>query len=214
MKKVILISCLIIVIISISLICYFNHTDTVEDRLTDEQIAMLREQYPICGTADIPTISLNPNIKLEYIIERVDSFVYGEVIGDYSTYYVNALTGKTELDAKRKANGIKDTFEFYEYTISVIDDSEGKHKKGDIITIADNVDFMDYNPKLSDGMKIVVPVFVRKTKNHPTRRDYDVCGMYYVTDAGYAISAYDETKATEKALTGIKVEQLLKELKK
>ena len=212
-KNKILICILVIIAISLCLICLFS-LNNKEDRLTDEQISQLREQYPICGIIEPPNVSLNHNISLEDIIELSDSFVYGEVVGDYKTYFVNASTGKTEADKKRKEKGIEDTFEFYEYTLNVINDTEGKYQKGDVITISDNIIFKDYNPKLSDGMKVVVPVFEGKNVKHPTRRSYSVIGMYYVTNDGYAISAFSENKQAKKIHSGLKVEEILKQLEK
>lgn len=212
-KNKVLICILVIIAISLCMICLFS-LNKQEDRLTNEQISSLREQYPICAIKEPPNVSMNHNISLEDIIELSDSFVYGEVVGDYKTYLVNASTGKDEVDKKRKEKGIEDTFEFYEYTLNVINDTEGKYQKGDVITISDNIIFKDYNPKLSDGMKVVVPVFEGKNVKHPTRRSYSVIGMYYVTDDGYAISAFSENKQAKKIHSGLKVDELLKQLEK
>lgn len=213
LKNRIFIGIAVLLSISLCLICLFS-LNTKEDRLTDEQISQLREQYPICGIIEPPNVSLNHNISLEDIIELSDSFIYGKVVGDYKTYFVNASTGKTEADKKRKEKGIEDTFEFYEYTLNVIEDTEDKYQKGDVITISDNIIFKDYNPKLSDGMKVIVPVFEGKNVKHPTRRSYSVIGMYYVTDDGYAISAFSENKQAKKIHSGLKVEEILKQLEK
>ncbi len=180
-------------------------------RLTESQIAQLREQYPICGINEPPLVSMGQS-TVEEIKERAESFVYGEVIGDYTFYYVNGTTGHEELDAKRKANGINDVYEFYEYTVKILDDTEGKYTKGEEITIAANTMFMDYNPKLSDGMRVVVPVV--RDEEKPSRSHYSVSGLYYVTEDGYVLSAFDEATRAQKANSGITVEQLFKELKK
>ncbi len=198
----------ILLLLVIAVVIYNINKST----LSAGQISALREQYPICGIDAPQNISMR-NAPLSEVIEISDSFVYGEVVGDVATYTVDASTGNTKLDDKRNQNGINDSYDFYEYTISVISDSEGMYAKGEKITISSNVCFMDYNPKLSAGMKIIVPVF--KDENSKSRHYYCVDGMYYVTDTGYAISAFDEAAMpSEKTLSGKKVNDVLNELKK
>ncbi len=184
-----------------------------DSRLSAQQVASLREQYPIAGIELPMLISIRNNIPLSEVIEFSDSFVYGEVLGDVSLYWVDASTGNTIVDEKRAQNGIAETYTFYEYTISVIDDSEGKYEKGDQITITANIDFIDYNPKLEEGMQVVVPVV--KDEHNDSRHSYCIDGFYYVTDSGHAISAFDDTdSSSQKSFSGVTVEQLLNKLKK
>jgi len=193
-------------------VCCFGIINKLGQRLSVAQIAELREQYPVCGLEVPPGLSMR-SASLEEVKERSESFVYGEVVGGVSTYFVDASTGNRELDEKRKENGLDEVYEFYEYTISVIDDTEGTYAKDEIITIAANSVFMDYNPKLEEGMKVVVPVIRDDEKS--SRSYYNVNGMYYVTADGYAISAFEEaTVYARTAFSGVKVEELLKELKK
>ena len=123
---------------------------------------------------------------------------------------MSASTGNEQLDEKRRANGIKDEFQFYEYTLSVLGDTNGEYKKGEKITIAANVMFMDYFPKLSDGMRMMIPM--SRDPEKPSRSYYQP-EMYYITEDGYAISAFEE-KLEPEPLSGIKVEELMQELKK
>ena len=118
----------------------------------------------------------------------------------------NISTGIPELDTKRNSNGIDDTYEFYAYTVSVIEDTSGIYKAGDEISIVSNKEFIDFKPHLSDGMKVVFPA--GSEDGEVTRVSYSVYGMYYVTEDGYAISAFDETQTMEKSMNGIKVEEL------
>lgn len=181
------------------------------NRLSEKQISNLREQYPICGI-NTPIFATMSEILLEDAIDTFDSFVYGEVIGESTTYYKTISTGYPEVDAKMQSKGMSNVYEFYEYTLRVIKDTEEKYTEGETITIASNVMFKDFNPKLSDGMKVVVPV--TRNTDKPSRNDYIVVGMYYVTDEGYVISAFDESKASKTRTTysGIKVDNLLNEL--
>lgn len=184
-----------------------------EERLSAEQVAALRVQYPVCGKKIPATISVR-TMQMDEVRNLTDTFVYGEVVGDISKYYVAASVGEEVLEEKRDSYGIADVFEFYEYTLSVLSDSEGKYAKGDIITIASNAVFIDYYPSLSEGMRIVVPVV--KDKEKPTRNYYCLEGMYYVTPEGYAIAAFDETviPVSKNVSSGVKADSLLKELRK
>ena len=146
------------------------------------------------------------------MIERSDTFIYGTVVGDSSEYLVTASAGNSALDEKREENGLGSTYEFYEYPISVISDTNGLFKKGEQITIAASKEFEDYNPHLSTGMEVVVPMI--RDDEKATHTQFMVHGMYYVTGDGYVLSAYDEAAATEKKLSGMKVEALLREIEK
>ena len=183
-----------------------------EQRLSEKQIAKLREQYPICGI-DIPTTISMRKSSLAETKEVVESFVYGKVVGEMSTYSVAASVGNGSLDNKREENGLSDTFDFYEYTIAVIEDTAGKYAEGELITIAANTAFIDFNPKLIDGMQVVVPAV--EDSEVDGRNYYTVFGMYYVTEEGYVIAAYDEEQLndSEDVFSGIKVNSLLEKLK-
>ncbi len=149
----------------------------------------------------------------EDVYKRSSTYVHGKIIGDINIYEVELpSTGNTALDEKRAANGISNTAEFYEYTLSVINDTENVYSKNDIIKITANTLFLDYNGRLSDGIEIVVPLGKKRNGN---RVGYQVTGMHYVTDDGYVISAYDEASRKQKtSFNGIKVEELMKKLKK
>jgi len=209
-RKNVLLSAVIIALVIC--VCCVMHTDS-QPRLTDEQIRALRDEYPVCGKSVPPTVSMKP-MTVDKVKNYAETFVYGEVAGEMSTYNVTAGLKNSELAEKRKQSGIDDTFEFYEYTISVIEDTEGIYSEGEEITIAANIDFINYNPTLSDGMRIVVPTVRDKKKEGRTH--YTVNGMYYVTPDGYAIAAFDEEKASASkgVSSGVKVEALLKKLKK
>lgn len=182
-------------------------------RLDSEHIESLRDEYPVCGI-NAPAGLILRNTPIDEVKERAESFVYGEVVGDMMKYNVTTSLSNKALSEKRNQNGIDEIFEFYEYTIEVISDTEGKYEKGELITIAANMDFIDYNPVLSEGMRIVVPV--AKDKNKHSRNNYVVNGMYYVTPDGYVLAAFDEgsVSVSRGLSSGIKVETLLKNLKK
>lgn len=180
-------------------------------RLSESEISALRNEYPIYGNVNLFHGSMKAP-TLREVKENVDTFVYGTVEGDASTFSRSLSTGNAALDEKRKENGINDTFEYDEYTISVIADTAGIYKVGDKISIASPKEFADLSPALSEGMEIVVPTTRDKEKSD--RGYYSVFGMYYVTDKQYALSAFDESPMMETAMSGVTVEQLMKELKR
>lgn len=203
----------LLVVIIASVFCVYFMRPEPEARLTDEQIQALRDEYPVYGKK-APALMSMKSMTVDEVKDYVETFVYGEVVGGISKYNVTATLKNKALAEKRAKNGINDVFEFYEYTVSVIGDTEGIYTQGEEITIAANVDFIEYNPTLSDGMRIVVPT-VRDNKKEG-RTNYTVNGMYYVTPDGYAIAAFDEEKASasREVSSGVKVENLLKRLKK
>lgn len=208
-KKLFIIATISIIICLMGIVyAKFN----LNDHLTEKEIQSLRETYPICGIVEPENFSIKEVTLEEYIrSESIDSFVYGEVVGDISLYTKGISTGYLELDEKFVYNGIGIEHDFYEYTVSVIKDTENRYNEGDLITITANALFKDYNPTLTDGMKVVVPVLENDASIG--RNWFHVIGMYYVTENGYAISAYDEKEAlTRSTLSGVKVESLLNEL--
>lgn len=184
-----------------------------EQRLSESEISKLREKYPVCG--DIRTLPPNGDLLVptwEKVKAREDTFIYCTIGGDMTTYDQYISTGNPELDKKRQENGIGDVYKFYEYPITVIEDAAGLFQPGDKLTIASNMDFVDYKPHLSKGMKAIVPVI--RDMDVESRMQFGVNGFFYVTEDGYVLSAFDEQKASIKTtITGEKVDVLLKELK-
>ncbi|MBE5949581.1 MAG: hypothetical protein E7261_11240 [Lachnospiraceae bacterium] len=203
---------LMIIVVLVAGCVFLEEWISSEQRLSEKQIAELREQYPICGINIPATISMRKS-SLTETKEIAESFVYGKVVGDMSTYSISASAGNASLDNKREENELIDTFDFYEYTIAVIEDTAGKYAEGELITIAANTAFIDFNPKLIDGMQVVVPVV--EDSEVDGRNYYTVFGMYYVTEERYVIAAYDEEQLNDSkdVFGGIKVDSLMKKLK-
>ncbi len=211
-KKGILAGALALVLAAVCVVAVWNGRQPKEEapRLTEEQISELREQYPLYTENAPPLVDMD-TWSLKQVKANSDSFVYAEVVGDISYYTVSASTGNEQLDEKRRANGISDEFQFYEYTLTVLGDTSGEYEKGEEITIASNVMFMDYKPKLSDGMRMVIPM--SRDPEKPSRSYYQLDGIYYITEDEYAISAFEE-KLEPQPLSGMKVDELMQELKK
>ncbi len=200
---------LAIAICTIAFALLFVFLNLTSVRLSPSKISELRKTYPICGINVPPNMSMRTPAFTE-IRDFADTYVYGTVVGDYSTYTKQASTGIPELDKKRESQGLSSQYTFYEYTINVLKDTNNIYNPGDEITIAANIDLIDYYPRLKDGMKVVVPVI--KDKEKETRASFSVVSMYYVTENDYVLSAFDEKSAQMSELTGIKVDSLLKKL--
>lgn len=182
--------------------------------LSEDQIEELREVYPIYQLAYPPELS-GRFPSLDEAIEDVDSFIYGEVIGELETYSEYIPTGIPALDEKQKRLGHTDGETFYRYRIRVIEDTEGVYQPGEELIMTSNMKYIDYKPQFKSGMKVVYGTVL--SKYNPKETDYMTVGTYYVTDDGYALSAFPEEQKTMKSrgtYSGVKVEYLLKQLKK
>lgn len=183
-------------------------------RLNEGQIEELRKDYPIYQLTSPPEV-FRRYPSLDEAIEDADSFIYGEIIGGMETYSEYISTGIPALDEKQKRLGHNSATTFYKYTLRVIEDTEGVYKPGEELTITSNMEYINYKPQFEVGMKIVYGTVL--SKYNPKETDYMTVGTYYVTDDGYALSAFPEEQKTMKSrgtYSGVKVEYLLKQLKK
>lgn len=173
-------------------------------RLVEAQIVALREKHPVY-TQDPPTVNTYP-LPFERLCERIDTFAYVEITGDIQYYSKNISMGDAVWDAK---NGIAS--DFYEYPAVVIDDTENILKPGTQITVASNMMFYGYQPELCPGMRIV---FAATGEWHkPGQYGFSKVGTYYITEDGFALSAFDEEMyQMKKPLSGVTIETLMERL--
>lgn len=176
----------------VSIFAYFVDEISINKRLSEAEIAALREKYPIHGTK-IPETVCMVQYSFEEAVEMANTVIYGEVTGDYESYF----------------SGIVD---WYEYPVNVIEDTEGLFLKGEQIFINHTEIMKDYYGTLSEGMKVIVPVI--KDNDGGNRYNYSVIGMYYVTEDGYVISAYDEESLADQVYSGMKGQQFLEKVRK
>lgn len=178
--------------------------------LSKSELAQLRKQYPIYG----PTISqelidaFGKEAYIEQYHEKTENFIYGEIVGEHTTFWRNQYTGKEA--EKSCGNNWK---ELMEYTMIVSDDTNGIFEQGDEITLVSGIGsgLVAGLPVLAEGMKVVIPVYQDSFKE--SRYWWSEVGMYYVTEDGYVISAFDEETLSYKVYSGIKVEELLEKVK-
>lgn len=176
-----------------------------KERLSKDQMAVLREQYPVyTGVAAI--VDISREMTLQEVGEASDTFVYGKIIGDSFRYSTNAESGIPALDEKQDSMGSREV-EFYGYTLEVIRDTENKFEQNSIITIEVNATYTDMMPVLKDGIEVIVPVTEWATMERPNRYNYTRTGMYYVTPDDYVLSAYQEEEPID--FSGMTLESAL-----
>lgn len=190
LRQIALAACVIILVSGVA-VNYGMKQYQYNHRLSGEEIAELRQQYPMYGKK-FPELAAIVWFSFEDVLKMADTVIYGEVTGDYEVYE-------------------GDVAEWYEYPVSVIEDTKGLLSKEEQISINHTALLKEYYGELSEGMKIIVPVI--KEKNGTNRYNYNVIGMYYVTEDGYVISAYDEESRADKVYSGMYVERFLKELR-
>ena len=161
------------------------------DRLSSEEIEALREDYPLCSYPELVEIMYVP---IEENIERADTFVYGEIIGE----------------AEPDDSSI---WERFRYTVAVIDDSEGLFEKGETVIFSENVMLRSMIPEFSNGMQFIAAYRVGEEEKN--NGHFMLWSMFYVTEDGYVIASFDETlMGSELILSGMRVEDTLQAVKK
>lgn len=173
-------------------------------RLSDKEIELLREQYPIYRSPNtqlfLEQIDKSTLIKMKY--SNYDNIIYGEVQGECYIYYKHITTN--EISEKKEGNLWRQHFS---YNILIIDDVNNEYQRGNQISIDSPSTFRQDLPKLADGMKIVVPIAKENYKENCYGWNY--VGFYYVTEGDYVIAAYEEEVFSPQKYTGIKVERLM-----
>lgn len=166
-----------------------------EDRLSQAQIEALREDYPICEVEMNPLVDLIP-ITMEICMWQAESFAYGINMGQ-----------EVVFDEKGR-------YEHNAHRLEVLDDTEKKLSGNKNIIGTYNRGMMEYEMPGEGEVKLVVPV----TKNYYDEWSFSIFGIYYVTEDGYVIASYDEDdwygRVAESALSGLKLEDFLRKVKK
>ncbi|MBE6732093.1 MAG: hypothetical protein E7564_10425 [Ruminococcaceae bacterium] len=177
-----------------------------EDILTEEEVAKIREKNNyriyVFNTSDYPTVEFGETISFRETIKNTDTFVYCEAIGNAELVEIeNSITN--------------DSPQMRVHKVKVINDSEGLFKEGDEITFAYGLLAQSASPRPKDGEKMVLPISFTFLKGYE-KDEYDcfssATGYYYITDDGYAVSAFEEEEGS--VYSGKTVDNLLKVLKK
>lgn len=184
------------------------------EMLTESQVAALRDQYPITASAKLepdPLASVEDyQLTLEEVKQYHDSIVYCEVVGKAQRHTLSLSIGFVDFDQKRADMGFDNTINVIEYEVSVIEDTEGIFQEGDTIIMRYNTRDSDLIPTLGLGQQFILPV--DETTGDPPRYLSYSGGTFYVTEDGYALSAFEEEKAglaRSARLSGRKVEDVM-----
>ena len=177
-----------------------------EDILTEEEVSKIREKNNylvyVFNTSDYPTVEFGETIPFRETIKNTDTFVYCEAIGK---------TGLVEIEYSITNNSPQ----MRVHKVKVIKDSEGLFKEDDEITFAYGLLMQGTSPRPKDGEKMVLPISFTFLKGYE-KDEYDCfsgsTGYYYITDDGYAVSAFEEEEGS--VYSGKTVDNLLKVLKK
>lgn len=144
---------------------YRSHSQP--DMLTEEQVAALREEYPVPKYRVPPTASVVRPYTLKEVKELYDTFIYGQIMGDPH--------GKPIRN---------------DYSVRVEKDMNGKYQKGDVLSFRYTAVVSECQPRREEGMWFLMPVLEEEPGEYMTSRD----AMFYITDDGYVLPIYDEER--------------------
>ncbi len=184
--------------------------------LNQSEVEELRAQYPLYS--GVPAHVSIKEITLDDIMKTAETLVLAEVIEPLPEYTIQLVddsdSSEGKLQEKGKEFGLSDTATFISYRIKVMEDlleSEILHNQSAEITIAVSSEFKEVEPELKPGMRIITPIS-QGTGKHQGKYLYSKYGLYYVTDHGYVLSAYDEGSGAK--LTGQSLEEAKSALRK
>ena len=164
-----------------------------EDRLSQAQIEALREDYPIINVDIWPSMAA---ITMEFCMWQAETFAYGIFMGEEVVF------------------DDKGSYEHNAHKVEVIGDTEKKlSKKEEIVSTYDRR-MMIFDKMPGEGkLEIVVPAY-----RYEGEWVFSTFGLFYVTEDGYVIANYDEDnwfgRVAESALSGLKLEDFLRKVKK
>ena len=163
-------------------------SEPIPNPLTQEQIALLREDYPAhFGSASLVSIRIP---TLDEAVFRTQTMAHVKIIERID-----------DFDVLIKEEDYSGTATYFGYTLEIISDSEGKYKSGTEVNVRANVLLEGLFPNLDKGMEIITPISYDAETNVYSFSSF---AMYYVTPDGYALAAYDMESAKAKDGTHIK----------
>jgi hypothetical protein len=201
MKRKLLLSALVLFVCIVAagvLIALGKSGGPMPERLSDEQIAALREQYPL--GRDTSALAGRVPIDLYLLATAVrdaDTILRAKVLGDAKGF-----------SSSNEDYGRVITNTYSGYSLEAINDSAGLYPKGTIVDVYVNSMFINDIPKLKKGMEIII--MPRKFSLWGGRNSVNLSFLYYVTKDGYVLAAYDTPPTTER--DGMRAEALIEDL--
>ena len=160
----------------------FTGCSAPSSRLSDEEIKLLRKDYPIY-TQRPALVDMTP-YTMEDIAVEMDTAIYGK-----------ALSESTQRSEKIL------------YEVEVIQDVSGTYQPGDSITISIPSFMEGCIPEFEKWENLIIlGQFQTDEENVVNFADK---GLYYVTKDGYALSSFEET---ENQFSGMTAEDCVKQL--
>jgi hypothetical protein len=202
MKRKLLLSALVLFVCIVTagvLIALGKSGGPMPERLSDEQIAALREQYPL-GRNTPPLVSMSTRqdiSRLAMEVQMADTILRAKVLGDAKGFSLSLEEYGTVIPASYSG-----------YSLEAISDSAGLYPKGTVVDVYMNSMFINDIPKLKKGMEVIV--MPGQFSLWGGRNSVNLSFLYYVTKDGYVLAAYDMPLTTER--DGMRVEALIEDL--
>ena len=171
------------------------------DRLSEAEIAQLREEYPVIPAPSHPTI--------DFIHPTLEQLIEDCVCLEDKNFYGNIVYGVV-VDMVSDGSELSITYPSHKCTVQVKSCSGDLFEKGETVTVNLSQTFWSSEQLLSEGMSIVFPVFYEESAKYNYAAFFT--GTYYVTEDGYVLSLYDENIFSEKQYSGLTVEDFMNEL--
>lgn len=180
------------------------------DVLSAEEIAALREEYPVYTNA--PHNSVRADIPFLNTIQWCHTAALVEITSP-PQYYSVSLSGTLpkQLEEKWEDMDLINQADFYEYEAVVLEDAAGILQPGDLITLSCTKEMEECTPELKVGQKLLT-LLCKTVDGKPNRYGFDREGAYYVTEGDYILSVFEEEKDAQ--YTGWKAEAFLDELRR
>ncbi len=179
------------------------------DVLSAEEIAALREDYPIY--TNTPQISLRADIPFLDTVKWCHTAALVEITSS-PRYYSVSLSGTLpeQLEEKWEDMDIVNRAYFFEYEAVVLEDAAGILQPRDVITLSCTKEMEECTPELKVGQKLLT-LLCKTVDGKPNRYGFDREGAYYVTEDDYILSVFEEEKDAQ--YTGWKADAFLDKLR-
>ena len=202
MKKKLTIILSVFIVGLIGAILAVHKSPVPKDILSEDEIAMLRESYPVNDeTPELVEMMLPP---LERYIELCDSFIEVEVISKPKVYVkrYNLDVGSSEALVNEKAGGLSEGT-WIKHEVRIINDIWDSIEK-DVIEITYNSIFEVGMPSMEMGSKFIIG---GECNIENDMLNISSNTMFYVTDDDYVLSVKSEE--SKNRYSGYKVEDFV-----
>lgn len=198
---------LLLIFLSVILVggvAIYSSSDSSENKsLTEERLVDLRANYPVNYNTLMNVAMIE--VPFSHMLEFSQTAVVAEVIEKLPEYTINLIpdenTPEGILNKKHEEMG----FSFAEARFTPfkvkVDEIIAGDPLSEYVNIYYNSDFINTEPDLAPGTKIVVTLF--KAPGHPEGNySFSKFGTYFVVDNDYVLSAYESKELGEMSFEG------------